>query len=224
MKKWVVGIVIAAVVLAGAGFAFWYTQIRVESKPKAAITQTTASTATPGASPDGSYTVKSGTDTFLGYRAQEVVFGQSGTPTGRTAKVTGTMTVSGTTITNVEITADLRTLATDQARRDQRAQSALDTSEHPDATFKLTQPITLVSAPVAGKTITIEATGDLTIKGITKQVTIPLQAQWNGSTIQVAGSPDIKFSDYGVSVGDFQPFATVQDAGQLDIQVTFAKA
>ena len=54
-------------------------------------------------------------------------------------------------------------------------------------------------------------------------MTIPLQALWDGSTIQVAGTPDIAFSDYGVNVGDFQPFASVENAGQLDIQVTFTK-
>ena len=103
-------------------------------------------------------------------------------------------------------------MSTGETRRDQRAQSALGTSEHPDARFALTQPITLPSAPVAGKKVSIEATGDLTVKGITKQVTIPLQALWDGS------------SDFDVDVGSFQPFATVQDAGQLDIQLTFTKS
>ena len=223
MKKWIVGVVIAAVVLVGGGFAFWYTQIRVESKPKAAIEETPVDTSA-AATPDGTYTVKKGTDTFLGYRAQEVVFGQHQTPTGRTPGVTGKLTVGGTTITDVEITADLTGLSTGETRRDQRAQSALGTSEHPDARFALTQPITLPSAPVAGKKVSIEATGDLTVKGITKQVTIPLEALWNGSTIQVAGTPDLRFSDFDVDVGSFQPFATVQDAGQLDIQLTFTKS
>ncbi len=223
MKKWIVGIVIAVVVVAGAGFAFWYTQIRVETKSKAAITETPVKTAAPDATADGTYAVKQSAATFLGYRAKEVVFGQSQTPTGRTPNVTGSMTISGTTISGVEITADLTKLATGEARRDQRAQGALGTSEHPDATFKLTQPITLASAPVAGKKVSVDATGDLTIKGITKQVTIPLQALWNGTTVQVAATPDITFSDYGVNVGDFQPIASVEDAGQIDIQVTFAK-
>ena len=44
---------IAVVVLAGAGFAFWYTQIRVESKPKASIKETPVDTVAPGSTPDG---------------------------------------------------------------------------------------------------------------------------------------------------------------------------
>jgi polyisoprenoid-binding protein YceI len=223
MKRWVVGIVVAGVVVALAVVAFWYFVLRSDSKPKAAIKQPTTVSTTPGATPDGTYTVTKSADTFLGYRAQEVVFGRSQTPTGRTGAVTGTLTISGTTISDVEITADLTGLSTDQPRRDARAQSALGTAEHPDATFKLTQPITLTAPPTAGKKISIQATGDLTIKGVTKQVAIPLDALWDGSTIQVAGSPDITFSDYGVNVGDFQPIASVQDAGQLDIQLTFTK-
>jgi polyisoprenoid-binding protein YceI len=224
MKKWIVGIVIAVVLLGGAGFAFWYTQIRVESAPEAAIKETPVDTASPDATADGTYTVQTGADTFLGYRAQEVVLGQSQTPTGRTPGVTGTLTVSGTTISDVEIAADLTGLSTGEARRDQRAQSALGTAEHPDATFKLTEPITLASEPVVGEKLSIDATGDLTVNGITKQVTIPLEALWNGSTIQVAASPDLTFSEFGVDVGSFQPFAAVEDAGQLDIQLTFAKS
>ncbi len=224
MKKWIVGIVIAVVVLAGAGFAFWYTQIRVETEPKAAIKDTTVDTGSSDASADGTYTVQRGSDTFLGYRAQEVVFGQSQTPTGRTPGVTGTLTISGTEISDVDITADLTGLSTGEDRRDQRAQSALGTAEHPDATFTLTEPITLTAEPVAGTKVSVEATGDLTINGITKTVTFPLEALWNGSTIQVAATPDLTFSDFGVDVGSFEPFATVEDAGQLDIQLTFAKA
>ena len=168
--------------------------------------------------------MKAGTDTFLGYRAQEVVFGQSQTPTGRTPGVTGTLTIAGTTISDVEITADLTGLSTGEARRDGRAQTALGTSQNPNATFKLTEPITLAAPPEAGKKITVEVAGDLTINGTTKQVTIPLEALWNGTTIQVAGTPDLTFSDYGVDVGSFGPIATVEDAGQLDIQLTFAKS
>jgi len=224
MKKWIVGIVIAVVVLAGAGFAFWYTQIRVESDPKAEIKETPVDTATPDATADGTWTVQTGADTFLGYRAQEVVFGQNQTPTGRTPGVAGTLTVDGTEITDVEITADLTGLSTGEDRRDQRAQSALGTSEHPDATFTLTEPITLAAAPKAGEKVTVDATGDLAINGITKSVTFSLEALWNGSTIQVAATPDLNFSDFGVDVGTFEPFATVEDAGQLDIQLTFTKS
>jgi polyisoprenoid-binding protein YceI len=224
MKKWIVGIVIAVVVLGGAGFAFWYTQIRVETDEKATIKETPVDTATADATADGTYTVQTGADTFLGYRAEEVVFGQNQTPTGRTPGVTGSLTVSGTEISDVEITADLTGLSTGEDRRDQRAQSALGTSENPDATFTLTEPITLAAEPVAGEKVTVDATGDLTINGTTKSVTFPLEALWNGTTIQVAATPDLKFSDFGVDVGSFEPFATVQDAGQLDIQLTFVKS
>ena len=224
MKRWIVGALIAVAVLGGAGFTFWYTQIRVESAPKASIKETPVDTASPDASADGAYTVQRGTDTFLGYRAREVVFGRSQTPTGRTPGVDGTLTVSGTTISDVGITADLTGLSTGEERRDARAQTALGTSEHPDATFELTEPITVGSEPVAGTKVSADATGDLTINGITKRVTFTLDALWNGATIQVAASPDIAFSDFGVDVGGFAPIATVEDAGQLDIQLTFTKS
>ena len=41
---------------------------------------------------------------------------------GRTSNVTGTMTIDGTTITAVDITADLTTLQSDAANRDRQFQ------------------------------------------------------------------------------------------------------
>ena len=53
----------------------------------------------------------------------------------------------------------------------------------------LTEPITLAAVPAAGETITAEATGDFTLHGVTKQVTIPLEGRWDGKQVQVVGQP-----------------------------------
>ncbi|MGZ8735245.1 MAG: YceI family protein [Acidimicrobiia bacterium] len=225
MKKWIVGIVVAAVVLGGAGFAFWYTQIRVESDPVAEISETPVQEA-PESSIDGTYEVVQNAEGFVGYRAEEIVLGGPGTPTGRTSDVTGSLTISGQTIDDVEFRANLTGLSTGNERRDGRAQGALATDQFPDATFVLTEPIELTVAPTAGETVTATAVGELTVKGITKRVEIPIEGRWDGTEIQIITAEPfpITFSDFGVDVGSFAPFAEVEDEGGLEIKLFLAKA
>ena len=54
---------------------------------------------------------------FVGYRVQELFGGETlkATAVGRTPAVEGTMTVSGTWVTPVEITADMTQLKSDKA-------------------------------------------------------------------------------------------------------------
>lgn len=224
MKKWIIGGAAAAIVLLGGVFAFWYTQIRVETDPEAELSET-AVVDSPDASADGSYTIPSGTDSFVGYRAQEVVLGRSQTPTGRTDQVTGTFVISRATISEVTMTANLTGLSTGESRRDGRAQSALDTAQFPDATFELTEPIEMVSPPVAGKTITANAVGELTIKGTTLTVAIPIEGRWDGDQIEIVTATPfpIRFSEFGVDIGDFRPFAEVEDEGGLEFDLFFTK-
>ena len=57
---------------------------------------------------------------FVGYRIQELFGGETikKTAVGRTPDVTGSMTVAGTSISEVTIEADMTTLASDRTARD----------------------------------------------------------------------------------------------------------
>jgi hypothetical protein len=94
----------------------------------------------------------------------------------------------------------------------------------PDATFTLTTPITFDEAPERGESVDVSATGDLTLHGVTKSVTIPLQARWNGATIQVVGSLDIAFAEYGITAPSFADFVSVQDHGTIELSLVFGRA
>jgi polyisoprenoid-binding protein YceI len=226
MKRWIIGLVAAVVVLAGAGFAFWYYEVRVESDPEAELAETPTTSTRAGETADGEYAIPAGTQSFVGYRAQEVVFGRSQTPTGRTSDVSGALAVSGTTVDGVEVSARLAGLSTGEDRRDGRARAALGVDQFPEATFVLTEPIELTAAPEAGITVDATAVGDLTIKGITKRVSIPIEGVWDGTQIQVVTKEPfpVTFSEFGVNVGDFQPIATVEDDGHLEFHLFFSRA
>ncbi len=176
--KW---LVLGLVVVVGLGVAGWYFFLKTDPEPRAEIKltpvvtdSTVAGQAASGA--DGTWTVKPGnTNNFVGYRVTEKLFANvSDTEaTGRTDNVDATMTINGTTVSDVTVTADLRDLTSDNSFRDGRIKSeGLESDQFPEAKFVLSEPITLPSAPTAGTTLKAEAKGKFTLHGVTKDVTL----------------------------------------------------
>ena len=166
------------------------------------------------------------TGTFVGYRVQETLATVGAQEAvGRTSNVTGTMTIDGTTITAVDITADLTTLQSDEANRDRQLQrQGIETGTYPTATFSLTQPIDIGSVPADGQVVDATATGNLTLHGVTKEVQIPLQARIDGGVITVVGSLPIQFADYNITSPQGMIVLSIEDHGTLELQLHFARA
>ena len=143
---------------------------------------------------------------------------------GRTPDVSGEIAIAGTTLEAAEFTAGLDQITTDQSLRDNRVQGALATSEFPDATFVLTGPVELGDAAAEGGPVSVTATGDLTIKGVTQSITIELDAQVTGSTLVVVGSTRITFADWGVEVPTAPVVASADDFGILEVQLLLTQA
>jgi polyisoprenoid-binding protein YceI len=224
--KW---LVLGLVVIVALGVAGWYFFLKTDPEPRAAIKETpTVATSAGSSGPDGTWAVKPGnTNNFVGYRVTEKLFANiSDTEaTGRTDNVTASMTIDGTTVSDVTITADLRDLKSDNNFRDDRIHSeGLESDRFPEAKFVLTAPITLGAAPAIGTTIPAEATGDFTLHGVTKHVTVPLQGRWDGKQVQVVGNLPIAFSDYGITAPTAPAVASVDDHGEMEFQLFFAQA
>jgi polyisoprenoid-binding protein YceI len=166
------------------------------------------------------------TSSFVGYRVEEELANVgAATAVGRTPSVSGTLVLNGTTITGVSIEADLSTLQSDNDMRDgQLRRQALETSTYPKATFVLTQPIELDGLPADGQTISITATGDLTIHGVTRSVEIPLEAKLSDGVVTVVGSTTIRFADYGMSSPQSMMVLSIADEGVMELQLQFTKA
>jgi polyisoprenoid-binding protein YceI len=182
----------------------------------------TAPASDPGGSLDGPWTI-SGTDSTVGYRVVEVLFGQDTEGVGRTNAVTGQLELAGTQVSTASFSVDMTTVKSDENRRDNQFNNNLmNTSEFPTATFELTQPIELGAEPADGQQLSAKATGNLTLRGSTKAVTIDVQAQKTGDTIQVVGSTEILFSDYGIPKPN-APGISTQDHGLLEFDLHFTK-
>jgi len=213
------------VILGALGFAGYWFFIRSDSAAKPKIENTKVSA---GGAVDGTWklTPNGAKGSFVGYRVHEqfadgLVDNEA---TGRTHDVSGAMTVKGTQVTDVSITANLATLKSDKDFRDQRLHSSgLETDKFPTATFVSTAPLTLPSAPKKGATVKLSVTGDLTLHGVTKSVTAPLEGRWDGNTIQVVGEVPITMSDFSISPPTSPLIAEVDDHGTLEMQLFFTK-
>jgi polyisoprenoid-binding protein YceI len=228
--KW---LALGVVVVVGLAFAGWYFFLKTDPEPRAAIKETPIVTTTvagqdsssAASALDGTWTVKPGnTQNFVGYRVTEKLVANisESEATGRTDNVTASMTIEGTTVKDVTVSADLRDLQSDNSFRDGRIRSdGLESDDFPEAKFVLSGPITLSAVPAAGETINTEAKGRFTLHGVTKDVTIQLEGRWDGQQVQVVGSMPIAFDDYGVSAPSAPAVASVDDNGEMELQLFF---
>jgi len=132
--------------------------------------------------------------------------------------------IDGDSATTVDITADLSTLESDESFRDNAIRGqALDTDRFADATFSLTKPITFGQTPSEGQTVKVEATGDLTVHGVTQEVTIPLEAKLVKGVIVVTGQIDLPFADFDIEKPVAARVLSIEDHGILELQLFFTK-
>jgi polyisoprenoid-binding protein YceI len=188
--------------------------------------------ATPSGGLDGTWSIDTTIGSFsdfssswVGYRVDETLAGnRANTAVGRTPDVTGSLVLSGTQITSVEVRASTQTVQSDDSRRDgQLHRQALETDQFPEATFKLTTPIDLGTVPGDGQTINVTAAGELTLHGVTKAVQVPIEARLSGDVVTVAGSIAIEFADYRIDQPSSLIVLSVEDHGTMEFQLHFRK-
>lgn len=219
-------ILITIVVLAivGGGAVYWLL-IREDAKPKPKIANTEVVT---GSDIDGVWTIAAGSGdaTFVQYRIDETFAAGlvDNAATGKSTDVTGSLTISGTEVRDITVTANMAALTSDKSFRDNALKTrGLETDKFKEATFTATAPVTLPAAPVEGQTVNVDVTGDLTLHGVTKSVTIPLEGRWDGRQIQVIGELEVTLADYGITAPSGGPIASISDTGTLELQLTFDK-
>jgi polyisoprenoid-binding protein YceI len=214
-------------VAAGASTAPSTVSLAAPSSSSAA-----APSAAPGGGLDGTWNVDTSigsfsdfSGSFVGYRVNEnLAQVGSATAVGRTPKVSGSLTFAGNAVTAATVTADLTALQSDKSMRDgQLRQQALETDQYPTATFTLTAPLQLPTTPTDGQPLTVTAQGNLTLHGVTKGVSIPLQAELSGNVMTVVGSLPITFADYGISPPRSMMVLSVDDHGTMELQLHFTR-
>ena len=158
-----------------------------------------------------------GPGSLAGYRVEEILFGQSHTAVGRTARITGEIRVSGSTVTDGGFEVDLSSISSDQRSRDVQFNGyIMETYRYRYATFRLTKPIDLGTVPPAGQTVRVPATGELTLRGVTQPVTFPVSAARSRSGIDVQAEVPVTFSRWRIPNPSFV-VAKVGDGGAIEV-------
>lgn len=190
-------------------------------------TSTAASTTTDGTwvvDPTVTGSPLDGGGSFAGFRIAEELAGIGATEAvGRTATVTGGVVLDGETLVAAEVTADLTAIVSDEARRGNAIQRALNTGTHPTATFVLTEPVDVGEIAV-GEVVAVEVRGTLTVNGVTRDVVVPVTAVLEGDTVVLTASVDVTFADHGVSVPSAPIVLSVADHGLIEIQLYLVRA
>ncbi|HMK13324.1 MAG TPA: YceI family protein [Acidimicrobiales bacterium] len=249
MRKLWIAIAAVAVVVIGGGAAIYFLVFPNDSPAPLTLSSTgttVAGSATTAASSDpsssdpsssagtpvtadnlaGTWKVTDGS--IAGYRVREKLaqLPAKSDAVGRTSDVTGTVTIDGPPfmVSAADLTVDVTTLASDSDRRDgQIKRRGLETDTYPTATFKLTQPVAIPAEALSGSPVTVQATGDMTIHGVTKSVTIPLQTQINGDKIEIVGSLTFPMSDFGIDPPTIAGIVDVESNATLEFQVFLAE-
>src|SRR6266550_3494697 len=229
----IAAIVGGALLLGAVGLGIVYFVVFAGSSPQKLALSSPAPSSSASTSPDssggtGTWTVGSGSQ--AGYRVREKLAALSAPSdaVGRTTAVTGTLTLaqasSGYSVTAANFTVDVSKLSSDQSRRDQRIHSqGLQSDRYPTATFTLTSPIALAADAGDGQTIHLSATGDLTIHGVMKSVTIPIDARLTGSKIELVGSISFPFSQFGMTPPSIGGFVSVQNNATMEFQLLLTR-
>ena len=239
MKKLAVRLVVLALVAIAVVYGAILLWTKVINKPEdelstddlsAALVEPTVSSVTavttgaPDTAADGVSGVWVATsESTLGYRVKEVLGGVDTEGVGRTSAVDGSITIDGTVVVEGGFSVEVGSIRSDSSRRDgQFTGRIMDAATYPTASFVITQPIDFGSIPTDGQQITVDATGDLTLRGSTKTVTFPLTAEYSNGRVGVFGNIPIVFAEYGIPNPSNQ-FVTTGDDGLLEFVLVFER-
>jgi polyisoprenoid-binding protein YceI len=126
-----------------------------------------------------------------------------------------------------EIKVDLVSLDTGISRRNEHMKKVINTASNPFATFKLKKLNTKLKALPPYKPVFVNATGDLTINGVTKPVSTVLELTnmpemdkdiREGNWIHMVTAFDVKLSDHGIKAPSLIPMK-VNDTIKINVDV-----
>ena len=174
--------------------------------PTATPTATTTATATAASttSSAGTWTVTDKSKATIRVREQlvGVSLPSDAVLTAMGAKGSFELNADGTFESGSKITFDLTTLSSDERDRDNFIKNdTLQVRQFPTAGFVPTKTSGLVLPLATSGTFTFTLTGNMTIRGKTKEVTFDVTAKRDGSdlTATATANPSWKFGDFGMT-------------------------
>src|SRR5690606_7941627 len=113
----------------------------------------------------------------------------------------------------------------DSAMRDRAlGNQALETNRFPTATFELSSPVELPDGLANGEAVSLSVTGNLTLHGVTREVTVPIEARLVDNYLVAVGSIEIVFADFDIERPRAASVVSVEDHGVMELQLTLTRA
>ncbi len=139
------------------------------------------------------------------YQVEEEFFNrpiQFFNPIGRTQAIDGEFQLSfdgsQVQLADNQFTVDLRTLASDDPRRDGRIRDEwLESNTYPWAEFKATAIEDFPPGAAEGQNVSFKVTGDMTIREVTRPQTFDVTARLDGDTFTGTAITSLLMRDYG---------------------------
>jgi polyisoprenoid-binding protein YceI len=122
-------------------------------------------------------------------------------------------------------TVDLKTLTSDQPRRDGYVRrNTLETERYSAAVFIPTDVRGLsVSVPQSG-TATLELTGDFTVRTVTRRTTWQATATFSGAEVDVRARTAFRFADLGLQIPRVASVLSVDDNIRLELDLVLRRS
>jgi polyisoprenoid-binding protein YceI len=177
-------------------------------------------------SPTTSYAIVSD-ESAVRYRAQEELTGRGAVEAvGETSAFIGNIYFdeAGVPLACSRWDADLRTLTSDESRRDNYLyNNTLETETYPLATFILTS-VEGLDAPLGAEAVTFTLVGDLTIHGVTKAVSWEVTAKLDGDTLAGNASTTFNMADFNIEPPKVGPVISLDEDVVLEADITASVA
>jgi len=114
---------------------------------------------------------------------------------------------------------DLRNLTSDESRRDQRVQQALETSQYPTATFTVSGVTGYDPAIPEGEEQSLQLTGIFDLYGVEREVTWEVKAYREANVISALATVTISFADFDITAPTFAGLVSISDQATLQVQL-----
>jgi polyisoprenoid-binding protein YceI len=132
---------------------------------------------------------------------------------------------NGLPLTCSRFDVDLRTLVSDESRRDNAVQTqGLETATYPLATFILTSVEGLDTALVDGQETTFTMIGNLTLHGETRVVAWSATVTKNGDAITGSATTTFDMPEFGITPPKMGPVLSIADSVTLEVDLTTKQA
>jgi polyisoprenoid-binding protein YceI len=193
--------------------------------PTTAATPTSAATAAPSTSTatGATWTVASTSKAVVSVREQLVGVSLPSDAVLTATGGTGAFTIKsdGTFSSDSKISFDLTTLSSNSRDRDNFVkQDTLQTRQFPKAELVPTKTTGLTLPLPASGTFTFKLTGNMTVHGMTKEVTFDVVAKRNGGDLTATATlaPTLKFGDFGMNAPSV-PFRVLSIVDEIRLVV-----